>query len=140
MKYLLFIAILFIANYHASAQTDTTGLKTKDYYLQKSKSQKTTAWVLIGVGAAAVIAGTIVATTLKEQDDFDEGVNKLATGGYLMAAGGVSCLISIPFFVSSGKNKRRALALSSGLQQIPIPAKGLAIKQPTINICIAFGR
>jgi hypothetical protein len=140
MRCLIVIIVLSITNYHAAAQAGTNNLKSKDYYLQKSKSQKTTAWIFIGAGAAAVIAGTIVAATLEEEDNFDEGINKLATGGYLMAAGGVSCLISIPFFVSSGKNKRRALALSSGFQQIPMPANGTTIKQPAINIRITLGR
>ena len=97
------MAFFAIVNYHATAQADSNSLKTKDYYLQKSKSQKTAAWVLIGVGGAAVIAGTIVAASLEEEDDFDEGINKAAAGGGLLVGGGITCLVSIPLFIRPEK-------------------------------------
>ena len=95
--------------------------------------------MLIGVGGAAVIAGTIVAASLEEEDDFDEGINKAAAGGGLLVGGGITCLVSIPLFISSGKNERKAMSLSSGFQQIPMPANGLTIKQPYIGISIPLG-
>lgn len=140
MKYLILMATLAVINYHHVAAQDTTVAKTKEYYLQKSKSQKTTAWVFLGVGAAAVITGAIVGTSLKEEDDLNTGFDKMATGGGIMLAGTVSCLVSIPFFISASKNKRKAMALSTGFQQIPIPVKSLAIKQPGIALSITIGR
>ena len=34
--------------------------QSKDYLLQKSKKQKTTAWVLLGTGTALIITGVIM--------------------------------------------------------------------------------
>ena len=40
--------------------------KAKEYFLQRSKNQKTTAWILLGAGVTAIITGVIVDNALKE--------------------------------------------------------------------------
>jgi len=62
--------------------------KTKDFYLQKSKNQKTVFYVF--------------ATTDTEY----------YTGGFIAAGGFAALAISIPFFTASLKNKRKAISIS----------------------------
>ena len=68
---------------------------TQQDYLKKSKTQKTIGFVLIGVGAATLIA-------------ISGGNTDLGTVGPLAVIGTVCILTSIPVFIASGKNKRRA--------------------------------
>jgi len=140
MRYLVLLSLFAIINFHAASQVDSNSIKTKDYYLQKSKSQKTAAWVFVGAGAATALIGVIVANSSKADDDFSTSFDNAVTGSGLIVIGAASCLASIPFFIVSGNNKRRALALSSGFQQIPMPANGLTIKQPVISVSITIGR
>ncbi len=35
-------------------------VKTKEYFIAKSKKQKAVAWTLLGTGAAAIISGAII--------------------------------------------------------------------------------
>lgn len=139
MKYTIFLLVIFILNNQHAVAQDTSSDK-KNYYLNKSKAQKTTGWVFIGAGAAAIITGTIIATSVNEEGDWNDELSTAVTGGGFILAGGVSCLVSIPFFVSSSKNKRKAMALASGLQQVPMPANGLTIQQPAITVSWTIGR
>lgn len=71
-------------------------------YLQKSKSQKITSFILLGIGAtmfAIAAPGTVSFGTL----------------GTLVTIGGLSTLSSIPLFIASGRNKRKARSLSAHL-------------------------
>ncbi len=78
-------------------------------YLKKSKNKKITAWVLLGVGAVVDIIGIatypsgILLTPSEKQQE------KTAIG--LVAAGTVSMLASIPFFIMAKKNKMKAMSL-----------------------------
>ena len=74
-------------------------------YLKKSKNQKTTAWVLLGGGAALIGAGYLIDFTAGP-GSFDD----LAKRGAVVTVGAISSIVSIPFFIASGKNKRRARA------------------------------
>ena len=78
---------------------------TKDYFLEKSKKQKTTAWILLGTGAAAIITEAIV-------DNSHRGTGQSLTGGILTVGGVLCTLTSIPFFISSSRNKRRAITFT----------------------------
>ena len=140
MKYVLFMAFFAFVDYYAAAQADSNNIKMKDYYLQKSKSQNTVAWIFLGAGAATAIIGTIIAGSVEDEDDFTTSFNDAITGSGLIVIGAASCITSIPFFIVSGNNKRKAMSLSAGFQQIPMPANGLTIKQPAISIRVTVGR
>jgi len=72
---------------------------TSDHYLKKSTSQKIAGFVFLGIGA------TTLAVLSKGETDFD-ALPVLAIGGL------TATLISVPLFISSGKNKRKAASLS----------------------------
>jgi hypothetical protein len=79
---------------------------TKEYYQLESKHQKTSAWFMLGSGLLLAVAGGI------------EVGNNLFTesneGASLFLVGAGLSLGSVPLFIASGRNKRRAsLAVSA---------------------------
>ena len=82
----------------------------------KSKTQKTVAWIFLGSGAAIFAGGLITNyNQLNNPHDFDEALDPtfgadegagIAALGLLVAGG------SIPFFIISSKNKKKAHAAS----------------------------
>jgi len=72
-------------------------------YLVKSKNQKTAAWVLLGGGVALMGAGYLIGDS--KNASFDDA----GTGVVLGGIGFLSTIGSIPLFIASGKNKRKAM-------------------------------
>ena len=71
-------------------------------YLQKSKSQKSGAWVLLSAGVALMGTGLLIGDSKKAS--FDDAGTGVVIGGI----GFLATLGSIPTFISSAKNKRKA--------------------------------
>jgi len=92
---IIFLLVISIASF--SQQKTTSPTLTKQDYLKKSKSQKTAGWILLGGGAALL---TYAATG-------DISLDGLST---IVVLGGVATLASIPFLISSAKNKKKASA------------------------------
>ncbi|HEX6169067.1 MAG TPA: hypothetical protein VFZ33_05195 [Chitinophagaceae bacterium] len=80
----------------------------KTDYLAKSKSQKTAAFILLGIGVTTL---TIAAVG---DLDFD-------ALGAVVVVGGVATVASIPLFIASGKNKRKAMKASAFIKLETIP-------------------
>ena len=80
-----------------------------DFFLKKSKNQKTAAWILLGGGAGVALAGDIIGTNAIKNSNPDELFPRgsLAGGGMLLG-GVIATIASIPFFIASGKNKKIA--------------------------------
>ena len=91
--------LVFVSIHSLSQQTPPPTI-TKEDYLKKSKNQKTAAFILLGAGA------TMIAIAAPGNVSFDI-LPVLAIGG----AGGI--LGSIPLFIASGKNKKRAMNASA---------------------------
>jgi hypothetical protein len=98
---------------------------TQTDYLKKSKKQKTIAWLFIGGGAALVVAGAVIPKGEKDGYDIwtwsdsyknDDLKFGLITAGVLTMGG------SIPFFIASGRNKRKAMAGSAFIDMEKVPA------------------
>lgn len=106
------------------SQQKCVGKYSKDYYLEKSKSKKQTAWILLGGGTAAAIGGAIgFANTFEINLWSDENKNDNANGffGAVFIAGIVSDLASIPFFISSHNYKTMAAEVTLSNQKIYLP-------------------
>ncbi|MDO9373972.1 MAG: hypothetical protein V4725_05985 [Bacteroidota bacterium] len=119
---------------------------TREEYLQKSKGQKTAAIILISAGGAAAIAGLAIATNDLGDDlggifdpNYQDNGNDTVSG-ILFFGGAAAMLGSIPLFVSSKRNKRRAMDLS--FKNIPTSQvhQNMVINQqiPSINFRISF--
>jgi len=111
MKRLITIIVLLIV-VKIHGQETAIQPQTADWYLQKSKNQKTTAWVLLISGTAMAIGGAVT---------FDKNYNESSyaatdISGIIMLAGVAADLVSIYYFVRAGQNKRKAASLSFNMQ------------------------
>jgi hypothetical protein len=119
----------FISSNSYGSFTDTA--LSKNFYLKKSKSQKTAGWFMLGEGVAMGIAGGILfAENFELFGNGNEGAAN--TGGALFIIGSTCTLGSLPLFISSARNAGKAARLSVSNQDIKLPGRsGLATKRQT---------
>ena len=107
-----------------SAQQRTTpmsDLELGQYYLSKSKSQKTIGWILLGGGLALYIGGIATYSDIYDDQDTEAAV--------MVLTGSIATIASIPLFITAAKNKGRAEILLRN-QNVPMGFKsgrGLSI-------------
>lgn len=108
---------------------------SQENYLEKSKKQKTAAWILLGGGAAVAVGAAI----LDVSSDWSTSETP-----YLVAlsAGCASMLGSIPLFIASKRNKRKAKSASTyfEIRQNTVPTNtGLTLHStPTLSLKFNF--
>jgi hypothetical protein len=94
---------------------------TKEDYLQKSKKQKKAGVILLSGGGALLVTGTVIgfgaardelANIFSEPDNEKEFVG----AGILLVTGVAAMAGSVPCFIASAKNKKRANRLSAGIK------------------------
>ena len=119
MKQALVLVLLMSVVVNCFGQQTTPAPSIQSDYLKKSKNQKTASWILLGGGAVLLIVSAVIPKGEEQWDTYylmpvkgnkNDGI-KAALG----LTGAVSMLVSIPLFIASGKNKRRALAVSADL-------------------------
>ena len=76
--------------------------KDHDFYIQKSKNQRTAGWVLLSAGVGLSGIGLLIGTN--RNASFDQA----ATGAVITGIGALSGIISIPFMIMAGVNKHKA--------------------------------
>lgn len=93
--------------------------QTQDFYLQKNKNQNTAGWVLLLSGTAMTVGGGIAFGNSWGTYSYT------ATDiyGFIMLAGVVADLVSIPLFISAGVNKRKAASISFNYQNYSLHYK-----------------
>ena len=103
---------------------------TKQDYLQKSKKQKTTAWILLAGGATV---GFIGLTQFNFAGSDGEVNNGAATVMFL--TGTAAVITSIPFFSAAKKNKKKAASISFKMDRVPVlqSKSQTAIKYPALS-------
>jgi hypothetical protein len=130
------IAACFFISPFANAQRDTmSDHRLGMMYLQKSKNQKTTGFVLLFVGAGMWIGGSIAATN---SDSYYSG----ETGGadFVALAGFICTIVSVPVLINAAKNKGRAEILLRN-ENIMLGYKQRSIQSiPSVGIGIPIGR
>jgi hypothetical protein len=125
-KIILYILLLVIpaASFCQSTPNDVPAIKTD--YLKKSKNKKTAAWVLLGGGFALTTTSIVMASSKVTEDYVNviAGVfssepapqNNYTAENILLVTGTAAMLASIPFFIASKKNKRRAMDISANIK------------------------
>ena len=94
-------------------------------YLQKSKKQKKTGLIFLVAGAGLIITSAIIPKGELVDDGICIGAycsDKYKNDGIKAAFGisGIASMLgSIPFFIASGKNKKRSVSMSFKNQKIP---------------------
>lgn len=118
MKKMLALLISLLWLLQLTAQ-DQPVVKDKQYYLDKSKNQRTTGWVLAGAGTAMIVVGAITFDRNFSIDLFGEGSGGGEAEAWVMVLGVPVALSSIPLFISASKNKQRAEMMAGpGIQPI----------------------
>jgi hypothetical protein len=142
MKKIVFsILLLAIIQTVFSQETNTSAQITKQDYIKKGKTQKIAAWSFLGGGLAMTIGGIAINASqpwyLFGTPPSDYNKNK---GLGLAVVGIVATLGSIPLFISSAKNKKRAKSIVFNNQDIYLPTlNGFAFyKEPVISFQIHF--
>ena len=110
MKKILYFLLLALPTASFCQKTNDTVPVIKTDYLVKSKNQKTAAWILLGGGVALIGTGFLVGDS--KNSTFDDA----ATGAFLAGIGVLSSIGSIPLFIASGKNKRKAMKATAFLK------------------------
>jgi hypothetical protein len=89
--------MLIVASISFCQETPAKSSLTPEAYLKKSKTQKIVGFVFLGAGAITLIS-------------VSGGNTDFNTLGTAVVAGGLSVIASIPLFIASGRNKRKAKA------------------------------
>ena len=109
MKKLFYLLCFSFAIQTAKAQHEGYAINTE--LLQKSKSQRATGLVLLGVGAVTTLVGFSVGLGHALENLFQEKDQAKGTGA--MVAGLTLMAVSVPLFVAAGKNRRASLSVSN---------------------------
>ena len=137
---LLMMIVLFVSSY---AQQTTPQIELKESLLQKSKKQKKAAFIML-IGGAALI-GTAILLPKGEYEGTElnpfSGISENYSNDGIKAAcgltGTLSMLGSIPLFLASGRNKRKAMSIALKTETAPqlqnsnwvsIPVPSLTVK------------
>ena len=115
-KIMVYFLLLALPATSFCQQTNDSVPLVRTDYLQKSKNQKTAAWVLLGGGAVLTGTGFLIGDS--KNSTFDDA----ATGAILGGVGVLSAIGSIPLFIASGKNKRKATSTSTFIKMEAAPA------------------
>jgi hypothetical protein len=139
------LLVLFVAA--TGQQTPViSAVFTKTDYLKKSKKQKTVAWVLLGGGATLVLTGIIIPKGEITNPDCvfcpEEKIEYKNDGikSTLGLTGVLSMIGSIPFFIASSKNKKKAMSISFKNELSPPLVKSSFVYRsvPSLNLKISL--
>lgn len=145
MKKIILILFLFaFSETSFCQQTDSKGTLSKQDYLLKSKKQNTAAWILFGGGTGLATTGLVMGLA-----DLGKAFGNAYVGGnesvnsdasvaiFLVGIG--SMVGSIPLFIASGKNKRRAMAMSFKIETAPQFQKSSLVQKNTPSLNLKIG-
>ena len=112
--FLLLISSAFIA-FSQPLSKYQPDIKEKDHYFQKSKKQKTAAWLLLSGGTVMCASGYVFFIYEGLKGDGIYGTKaKLALA--MFYAGGAAIVGSIPLFIASARNKGISMSATAGLK------------------------
>ena len=123
-KTILLIGAITVLTAFGYSQADPSSTKinkaySENNYLIKYKKQKTAAWICLGGGVALCTIAALIATPKATEDyislfTFQDTQHDYTTETILTVLGGAGIITSIPLFIASAKNKRKAnLSLTS---------------------------
>ena len=114
-KIMIYFLLLVIPAASFCQKTNDNVPAVNTDYLQKSKNQKTAAWVLLGGGTVLIGTGFLIGD--RKESTFGDA----ATGAVIAGIGVLSTIGSIPLFIASGKNKRKAMKASAFMKMETVP-------------------
>lgn len=112
-----FITLLLLCSITVLSQQPTS---VNTDYLKKSKNQKKVALIMLGGGATLLLTGIIIPKgELIHSGFLDDTYKNDGIKGAFELTGIVSMLGSIPLFIASSKNKKKAAAISFKMETVP---------------------
>ena len=113
-KNIVFAILMITTTTTFGQQTIPNPSLSKQDYQQKSKHQKTAAWILVSGGSLCAMLGTVQFNFAGSDGEVNNSnsIVFLVTGLVAMGA-------SIPFFIASSKNKKKAADLSFRMEKAP---------------------
>ena len=106
-----FLIFIFIAVIAGGQERHAEDEFVRNFYLERSARQNKTGLILLGAGTALFVGGVV-----GFDSSWDNGsASQTDFFGFMLLAGAVADLTSIPIFISAGINKRRARAISVSL-------------------------
>jgi hypothetical protein len=109
-KIMIYVLMLAFPVSSFCQKTDDSVPSVQKDYLQKSKHQKTAAWILLGGGTALMVTGIIVGS------GEDAYITDAVGGAAVAGIGLLSTIASIPLFIASGKNKKKAMHMTANIK------------------------
>ncbi len=121
MKKIILFLLGISLNFGVVAQSGKKDMSEASFYLQKSKKQKTAAWVMLSGGTVMFASGYVwfIYEGL-EGDGVKSTKAKLAIG--MFYGGGAAMLGSIPLFIAAARNKGISMSLSAGVKMETTPS------------------
>jgi len=135
MKKIIILLVLIVSSATCFSQgRDSSSRFTEAHYLQKSKNQKTAAWLLTG-GAVAIGIGAFV-------HDMNNVFTDAPTSGGLYIVSAAMLTAGITFFVISARSKNKANAVSVFMNIEDVPTLRYAVvgnhPLPSLGISVRF--
>jgi Ca2+/Na+ antiporter len=124
MKKIIFLFLALIISVSIfSQQINPSPTITKQDYLQKSKKQKTAAWIFLAGGGGLATTGLAIGISSADEEFVDlftgDKDNTYEIGAVMFFTGLASMLGSIPLFIASSKNMKKGMSLSLKNETIP---------------------
>ena len=139
-KIIAFTLLLMLMAKSFSQQTIPTPTRTRADYLQKSKKQKTAAWLLLGGGFLLGTGGMFMALENTFGDSRNYHISKTKIGVTMFYAGGFAVAGSIPIFIAAARNKGRSMSIGLKMEKTPIIQQSFLIntQYPAVSIKITM--
>jgi len=135
MKAIVIILVSLLIIVNASSQERTDSLQIKNCYLQKSETQFFIGMICVFSGTAMIVVGVTQMVSNLFNDSYD-------TYRFIFYGGVALDLLSIPFFIISSENKKKALSVVINHQSVYLPNNNsLSIKEkiiPTLTLRLTF--
>jgi len=135
MKVIVTILVSLLIIVNASSQARTDSLEIKNYYLQKSETQSVIGMICVFSGTAMIVVGVTQMGSNLFEDSYD-------TYRFIFYGGVALDLLSIPFFIISSENKKKALSVVINQQSVYLPDNNsLSINEkviPTLTLRLTF--
>lgn len=109
-----------------------------DLLLQKSKNKKKVAWIMAGGGATLLLTGIIIPRGEIIHDNFFQEYKNDGIKHSFALTGALSILGSIPFFISSHHNKKKAASLSFKNEPVQQINKSSIVYQNIPSLTLKF--
>ena len=107
---LLLILVFGLTSLHAQ-KLDTADMSVQeryDFHIQKKKTNNLIGWIALGSGVAMVAGSVLGGGADYVLDSINPNKEENEVVEWLLVGGSVVAVASIPFFIASGKHKRKA--------------------------------